>query len=339
MATGIKDVAKVAGVSIATVSRVINNAPNVHPDIKKNVMQVINKLNYEPNKIAQSLSGSPFKSIGLTISRSSNTEYTSQIISSINNSLAEAHYTLTLTNSKTEKEEIQQCLSMIRSKIVQGFILIGSKNHDLLIETLHEKHVPFVVIGKIASPHLVDSVYHIDTDNLNDCTEAIKYVFSLGHKRIACMHSDLTYTVNKERLEGYIQAHKEKNVPVNYNYICDAGFNVEDACKAATALLSMDKRPTAIFATDDIKAMGCYKAAHDLQLKIPQDISILGHNNYDITQLTTPALTTIDVPVTELGKMAAKILCAIIKKEAAQIKTLLPTKLIIRKSCSTPSNA
>lgn len=335
MVSSIKDVAKLSGVSISTVSRVINNAKNVNPQVRKNVLKAVTQLNYVPNRIAQSLSGAPLKSIAIAMSRSSNSEYTTQILSSISDVMSGFKYNIIINNSKDEDEELQQCLSMIKGKIVRGIILIGSKNYDLLIEKLYEANVAFVVIGKVSNKRLAKVIHHIDTNNFDDCKNAVEYLFSCGHKNIACLHSDLTFSVNTERLNGYIEAHKNKKNTIDYSLIIDGGFTVNDAFVAATNLLKLKNRPTAIFATDDIKAMGCYKAAYHLGLKIPHDISIMGHNDYEISQVAFPSLTTINVPINELGKKSAEILYNIINGKNQNIETILPTELIVRDSCKS----
>ena len=332
MNSGIKDVAKLSGTSIATVSRVINNSTNVNPATQKKVRDAIKLLNYEPNHIAQSLRGNVFKSICVVGSRSSNTEYTTKILYSISNQLATFNYNLILSSSKDAQDELEQCISMVKRKIVQGVILIGSKVQDNLIEELHKLQIPFVVIGEIANPEYQNSIYHIDTDNYGDCLEAVNYLIQCGHTRIACLHSDLIYTVNRSRVNGYIEAHKSHNYSIDFSLVIDAGYSISDAYKAAYALLTQDNPPTAIFATDDLKALGCYKAAYQLGLRIPEDISILGHNNYDICGATFPRLTTVDVPIQALGEQSCNILTAIINGEVPMKQTILPTNLLIRDS-------
>ncbi|OON92561.1 MAG: hypothetical protein ATN32_09580 [Candidatus Epulonipiscium fishelsonii] len=330
----IKDVAKLANVSISTVSRVINNVPNVNSELKSRVLIAIKELNYEPNKMAQSLSGSPFKSIGIASTRSSNSEYTSQILSSIGEVMSEKNYNIILNHSKDTTDEVNQCISIVKGCLAQGLILIGSKCKDKLIEELYKINVPFIVIGKIYNKEISKFIYHIDTDNFTDCKEAVQYLFSLGHVKVGCIHSDLSYTVNMERLNGYMEAFNQAKIEIYQPFIVNGGFTVVEAIKAGVKILSQPHRPTAIFATDDIKAMGCYKAAFQLGLRIPEDISIVGHNNYDISQIAIPSLSTIDVPVKQLGTQAAHILYNIINGIDAPVETILPTKFVTRNSCS-----
>ena len=333
MSSNIKDVAKLAAVSISTVSRVINNVSNVQPQTREKVLDAIKKLNFKPNRIAQSLSGGSFHSIGVVSARSSNQAFVPIVLQSISEVADEKGYEIILNNSPNEMRELEKCISMIDSKVVQGLILLSSRVNDTLIEKLNQLNFPFVVIGKVINEYLSNKVYSVDTDNFTDCCEAINYLIKLGHKRIACIHAPLNFVVNKERLDGHIEAHKQASIPVDYSLIANGGYSINESYEAALNLLRSDSPPTAIFATDDIKAVGAYKAILELGLKIPDDISIIGHNNYDISQITTPPLTTIDVPILQLGKVSTEILFDLIEGKAPPITTILNTEFIIRGSC------
>ena len=333
MGSNIKDVAKLANVSISTVSRVINNAPNLQPETKDKVLEAIKKLNFKPNRIAQSLGGGAFHSIGIVSARSSNQAFVPNILQSIAEVADEKDYEIILNNSINESKEIEKCLSMIDSKVVQGLILLSSRINDTLIEKLHELNFPFVVLGKVLNEYLADKVYSVDTDNLTDCKEAIHYLINLGHRRIGCIHAPINYVVSKERLDAHIEAHKEAGIPVDYSLTENGGYTINQAYEAALKLLKCKNPPTAIFATDDIKAIGAYKAILELGLKIPDDISIIGHNNYDMSEITTPPLTTIDVPIPQLGKVATEKLFDLIEGKTPPVRTILETKFIVRGSC------
>ena len=337
MSVNIKDVAKLANVSISTVSRVINNAPNLKPETRKAVEDAIKKLNYIPNRVAQNLGGKYFNSIGVLSTRSSNqafdNPYFSIALQSISQVCENYNHEIMLNFSSNEKQELEKCLSMINGKVVKGFILLSSRLNHVLVEKLIELNFPFVVIGKVLNEELANKVYTVDTDNLKDSKEAVNYLISLNHRTIGCIHAPLKYVVSKERLDGYIEAHKENNLPVNYSLVADGGYTINDAYEATKKILNGPVRPTAIFATDDIKGFGVFKALNEAGLRIPEDISLIGHNNYDIAELIQPPLTTIDVPIQQLGTIAAEILFDLINGKQPQKRTILETKLIIRKSC------
>lgn len=336
MSINIKDVAKLANVSISTVSRVINSAPNLKPETIEVVQEAIDKLNFIPNRVAQNLGGGYFNSIGVLSTRSSNQFFGNPYFSIVVQSVAEIcekyNHDILLNFSTNEKKELDKCISMINGKVVKGFILLSSRINDILIEKLAELNFPFVVIGKVLNEYLKDKVYTVDTDNINDSKEAINYLIKSNHKTIACIHAPLKYVVSKERLDGYIEAHKENNIPVNYSLVADGGYTIYDAYEATKKILSCQTRPTAIFATDDIKGFGVYKALNEFGLKIPDDISLIGHNNYETAELIEPPLTTINVPIQDLGSLATEVLFDIINGKQPQRRTILETKLIIRDS-------
>lgn len=337
MSVNIKDVAKLANVSISTVSRVINNAPNLKPETRKAVEEAIRKLNYTPNRVAQNLGGKYFNSIGVLSTRSSNqafgNPYFSIVVQSISQVCERYNHDIMLNFSSDEKGELEKCLSMINGKVVKGFILLSSRLNHVLVEKLLELDFPFVVIGKVLDEELANKVYTVDTDNFKDSKEAVNYLIRLNHRRIGCVHAPLKYVVSKERLDGYIEAHKENNLPINYALVADGGYTVNDAYEATKKILSSPVRPTAIFATDDIKGFGVFKALNEAGLRIPDDVSLIGHNNYDIAELTQPPLTTIDVPIQQLGTIAAQVLFDLINGKQPSKRTILETKLIIRQSC------
>lgn len=337
MSSNIKDVAKLANVSISTVSRVINNASNVKPDTKLKVLDAIEKLNFKPNRIAQSLGGGLFNAIGVVFTRSSmqafNNPYFSIILQAIGEITEDNGYDIIFNSSNSEENEYKKCINMIESKIVQGLILLSSRTNHRLIEALVQMNFPFVLVGKILDEHLQSKVYSVDTDNFSDSKGAVNYLISLGHRDLGCIHAPLHYVVSKERLDGFIEAHRESLLPVNYSLIEDGGYSVDDAYEATLKMFTGPLKPSAIFATDDTKAMGVYKALRELGLKVPDQVSVIGHNNYDIASIVKPSLTTIDVPIYQLGTTATDILFNLIEGNETEKRTILKTQLIKRESC------
>ncbi|CCJ33200.1 LacI family DNA-binding transcriptional regulator [Caloramator australicus] len=336
MPATIKDVAKLANVSISTVSRVINNAPNVNPNTRKRVLDAINKLNFKPNKIAQSLTATAFPAIGIvSLTRFSNEAFLPLILQSIGEVADKKDYEIVLNTSKDENQEIKKCISMIESKVIQGIIILSSKVNDPLIEKLYEMKFPFVLLGRYTNERIANEIYSVDTDNFADSKEAVEYLFKLGHNRIAFIHGPLKYVVSQDRLSGYIEAHKEAAIPVDYSIIKDGGSSIKEAYLAAKEILKNPNPPTAVFVSDDSKAVGVYRACQELNLKIPDDISVIGHNNYEISQILSPQLTTIDVPIKDLGIIGTRKLFDLIEGIPTEKRTILDTKFIKRKSCKS----
>lgn len=337
MSTNIKDVARLANVSITTVSRVINNSSQIKPETRERVLDAIQKLNFRPNKLAQSLGSGSFQSIGVVATRTSyqafGNPYFSMVLQAIGEAAEQKNYEIIFCSTSDESRELEKCMSMIESKVVQGLLLLGSRIHDRLVEELSRIGFPFVLVGRVIDEELSKSIYSVDTDSLKDCREAVDYLIGLGHKRIGCIHAPLKYVVSKDRLDGYIEAHKRAMLPVDYSLIVDGGYSSDHAYQAAMKLLQNPNPPTAIFATDDMKAIGAYKAMMELGIKIPDQISLIGHNNYEISQFITPSLTTIDVPIYDLGSTSAGVLFDLIEGKTPPKRSILETKFITRDSC------
>lgn len=229
MGATIRDVAKLAGVSITTVSRVINHADNVNAHTVQAVQDAIQKLNFRPNRIAQSLGSGGFNAICVVSTRSAqqafNNPYFSMMLQSIGEVAEQKNHDIILVSSQNEDTEIEKCVSMIRGKVIQGLILLSSRNNDRLIEKLHELKAPFVVVGRVPDERLSAEVFSVDTDSYEDCREAVRYLIGLGHRRIACLHAPLKYVVSKDRLDGYVAAHTDCGLPVDYSLVAEGVFH------------------------------------------------------------------------------------------------------------------
>lgn len=340
MSVTIKDVARLAGCSITTVSRVMHHADNVNPDIRARVEQAIQKLDYSPNKAAQGLGGMTLNSIGIISTHSSgsafSTPYFSEVLQSIGCIAEEREYDLLLNTTSNSYQEYERCMTMVRSNLVRGIILLSSRVNTILLEKLASLSFPFVLIGNVEYENLKERIHIVDTDNFNDCKAAVSHLIDLGHTRIACLHSSLDYVVNQHRLNGFLAAHTERDIPIRHTFIHDCGSSAEDARLFTRELMQRPNAPTAIFATDDTKAVGAYRALHELGLRVPEDVSVIGHNNYEISAFMQPPLTTVHVPIADLGVTATRILFDLIDGRDAPLETLLPTRLILRESCCPP---
>ncbi len=332
----IKDVAALAGTSISTVSRVTHNAPNVNAEVRERVLDAIKKLNYKPNMIAQGLGGQGFNCIGVVSTRATQVAFTNPyyttVLQAIGEICADENCEIMLNGAASEQQEYDKCMMMVNSRVVRGFIFLSARTNSHIFQKLSEINFPFVVIGNVPDDILSDKVYSVDTDNYRDAQISTEYLIRNGHQHIGLLHSPLDYIVNRERLEGYINAHKINGIPVDHSLIMEAGYTHEQALPFAQQLL---KNPlvSAIVATDDTKAYGIYKAAESLNKSIPNDCSVIGHNNYHISTIMSPPLTTVNVPIYDLGIVATKKLFGVMKNINTERRTLLDSEMIVRESC------
>ncbi len=332
----IQVVAQIAGVSMSTVSRVLNNHPAVLPETRAKVLAVMKELDYIPNQLAQGLSSNGFNNILIVFTRSSNqasdNPYFGNIISSIGSVAEQNNYDLILHSDYNEENEIKKALSMISSKLIKGIVLLSSRINGKFIEVMAGTNIPIVVIGKFNPKIKSDHIISVDTDNYKDSYEIGDYLVKMGHTQIGCIHAPLTHYVAADRVQGFKDALSANHIEILTGCYADGGNTVESAYMAALNILCSNNYLTALFATDDIKALGVYKAAQNMGLRIPEDISVIGHNDFDFSPLLTPSLTTIRVPIHELGMISASKLFSMILHGTKETSQMLQTKIQYRKS-------
>ncbi len=221
---------------------------------------------------------------------------------------------------------------MINSKLIKGIVLLSSRTNSKFLEVLAGTGIPIVVIGKYNPSIHSECIVSVDTDNYQDSYEIGDYLLQMGHTHIGCIHAPLNHYVAVDRVQGLKDCLKTRHIAFDEDCFVDGGDTVDTAYMAALNLLCSNRQLTAIFATDDIKALGIYKAARNMNLRIPEDISVFGHNDFDFSSLLTPPLTTIRVPIHELGMISASKLFSMIKSDKKETSQMLPTKIQFRSS-------
>ncbi len=345
MAVTIKDVAKLAGVSVATVSRAMNSSAKVSNFKKRKINAAIKALNYQPNVIAKRMVNQVLNNIAIFPSYPAEnvmiSPYVSRMLIGFQEVFRKNGMEILLSMECTDEGEVKKCTELIDAGMVRGIVLLSARVYDNTIIELAKRDFPFVVIGH---PHPYSlpqgiSVSSVDTDNVSDVKYAVSHLINNGHKRIALLHSPLGHMVNQERYDGYFYAHQNAQLEIDENLIFDAGYTYDEAVAASEKLLSMDELPTAVMATDDRKAVCFISTAHKKGLRVPEDISIIGHNNYEESKYCVPALTTVNVPLENLAITAAQMLINIINgTSAGHQRILLPTELIERDTVKNINN-
>ena len=337
MASTIKDVARLAGVSISTVSRVANNASNVSPPIRKKVLRAIKALNYTPNIVARSLEARSLKNIAVVMGRTMDQAFSNPdffvILQGLTSTLVKQEYSTLLLTDLKQSMELEHCIKLIRSGAVQGVIVVGSFVHDPLLSRLLEEDCPFVLIGYPPdNPDIYTTPFNtVSTNDKQSAYQAVRFLLERGHRRIGLVHAPLSYAANRKRYDGYIEAITEAGLRIDHTLIASTSYEVSETVSTVTALLTVAHPPTAVFCTDDYKATGVLRAALGLGMRVPEDLSVMGHNNYQISELTTPPLTTVTVPMFELGRSAGEILMRKITDPSTPIENLFfPNRLLIR---------
>lgn len=326
----IKDIAREVNVSVSTISRVLNNKPDVSEETKIKVEKAIKKLGYNPNRIARGLVLRKTNSIGLVIPDINN-PFFPEIIKGVERTAKKLGYSLILCNTDNDKKEERESISLLRSKQVDGMILSLSLENKAVLKGLEKEKFPIVQIDR----QIKDSIYPAVTiDNKRSAYIATEYLIKQGHKKIGHITGDLSTETAINRLNGFKLALKEHNITVKKEWILEGDYSKESGKEMMEKIIKLEDRPTAIFFANDLMAFGAYETIFEYNYRIPEDFSIMGHDNIEITSFVKPGLTTMDQPKYRLGEIAAKKLISMIENrdEKALQNVILKNAMIVRDS-------
>ncbi len=330
-----KSIAAMAGVSSATVSRVFDPKLEnlVKPEVKKKIMEIAEREGFYPNLQAQYLAGIPVNAVGIVLPNSSffiNSFYITENIRGITEEAERAGYYIMFFATRQQLSEFNY-MKVFNSKTVGGFILMNTGEIEKeAIQELSRANIPFVAVNNYFKDVPMN---YVDSDNVNGAYQAVKYLISRGHTRIACIRGHANSRNAEDRVKGYMQALKENNIPFNKNYLCMGNYVESMGKEAAEKLLMLPERPTAIFASNDEMALGAKKAILAQGLKIPGDMALIGFDDSRIASIVTPAISSVHQPIYEMGMEATKILIEKMKNPGMKPrKKIFKSSLVIRES-------
>lgn len=329
----LEEIGKLAGVSRATVSRVINNYPHISPEIRERVEKVIAETGYQPNMIARSLASDRSNIIGLVIPSQAYAVFTDpyfpRLIQGISQAANQSRLTLSLFLFHSREEEEYTMKSILSTGLLDGLIITADRKEDSIIPRLVKRNMPFVVIGRPdANP---EKCHFVDTDNVEGAHMAMEYIISLGYRRIGLIGSAQN-TAGDDRYNGYIDMLKKHDIPIDENLVAFGDFSLKSGVEAMKQLLPY--QPEAIFVCSDSMAMGAMMVLRDAGIKVPDDIAIISYDDLPPATQTEPQLTTIHQPIGQSGKMAVQMLKDVIANRLEKPQhIILPNQLIIRSSC------
>lgn len=301
----VKDVAKLAGVSIATVSRVLNNSAVVSSETRDAVLQAVKKLDYRPNLIASSLRSKDSKTIGLIVPGRTHVTFgmnTSYIADACNDN----GYSLLIGLHHDDPNLEQSLLDSFYRRNIDGIIISTPSAEDFILKQIERFRIPIVLIDRIFKSNLCNCV---SIDNYKAGYAAGAYLVSLGHKKIGCLTRPVTIWQCYERITGFKQALRDHGVEVMDRYILEIpSFSVEAGAQGAQAFLSMppEDRPTAIWAVEDHIAAGVMRSFISVGIRVPEEVSIMGMDNLDVGSMLSPSLTTITYPFKDISDVAVQ---------------------------------
>ncbi|MEO1049035.1 MAG: LacI family DNA-binding transcriptional regulator [Bacteroidota bacterium] len=331
----IKDIARELQISPSTVSRALKDHPDISPETKKAVNELAEKLNYQPNTIALSLRQSKTNTIGVIIPEIVHFFFSS-VISGIEDIAYEAGYNVIIaqTNESYERE-VTTARALFNSRVDGLLVSISKETDDFAhLESLHSRGVPMVFFDRICESLDTSKVIVDDFQGAFDATE---HLIQQGCKRIAHLAGPLNLLIGQQRLDGYKKALAKHDIPYEEALVKDSGGTNEEKSRAETnVLLTLDNPPDAIFANNDLAALGALKAVKAKGLSAPEDVAIVGFSNWQFSELTDPPLSTVIQPGVEIGQESAKLLIREIEMKedeyiAPETKTL-KTTLLVRKS-------
>ncbi|MDQ5823186.1 MAG: LacI family transcriptional regulator [Chloroflexota bacterium] len=337
MSTTLEEIARQAGVSRSTVSRVMNDHPSVDQDTRARVRSVAERLNYQPNVAARSLAVGRTNVIGLVIPMGVSALFTDpyfplliQGITSACNA-NEHSVMLWLAEPEYERRTIRQVL---QGGLIDGVILASALMEDPMLEALLRRGLPFIMVGRLPTDNQIS---YVDVDNVNSAREMVAYLLRVGHRRVATIAGPTNMIAGSDRLEGYRLALRNRGMTPDPALIVEADFTEEGGYVAMQRLLP--QAPNAVFVASDAMAIGAMRALRDAGLRVPDDIAIAGFDDIPMAARTEPTLTTVRQPIQRMGSLAAETLIDMISHPHPQPRRIiLPTELVIRESSGSNSN-
>jgi len=331
MAITMKDVAARAGVSIKTVSRVVNNQGEVSDKTRQRVQRAIEELGYKPNIVARSLITGKTNTIALLVAEIE-TPFLLRVQRGIEPVARKHNYNVILFSVSDTEDEVKG-LEVMRQQRVDGVILnsISLQQDNSHILDFCRMGIPLVAVNRYG---LDDSVCQIIWDDETASTEAVLHLVRLGHRRIAHIGGPLDRHSSHCRLRGYKRGLEQTGLVCQDRFIIHGDYRYPSGYNATLSLLEMEPPPTAIFVANDVMAVACLAAVQRSGRRVPDDVAIIGVGDEIFSRYTTPTLTTISLPTAEAGRRAAELLLAQINDESLpETKVILPASLSVRESC------
>jgi LacI family transcriptional regulator len=325
----LEDIARKCGVSRSTVSRVINGEANVSAETRQRVMDVIQKINFQPNLAARGLAAGKTRVLGVVIPTRVTSFFTDPffplLIQGVSNACNSNDYSvmLWLDDPEYERRTIRQILY---NGLVDGVIISSNSMDDPIVTALGEGKLPYMMIGRSPTN---DKVNFIDVDNYGGARKAVQHLLGLGRQRIAHISGPRNLIAGLDRYQGYLSALYEGGLFPDPNLVEESDFTDLGGYAVVQRLLPF--HPDAIFAASDAMASGALRALVDAGLRVPEDISLVGFDDIPFSSRTIPPLTTVRQPIQRMGSLAAETLIQIIEHHDSQPhQVILPTELIVR---------
>jgi LacI family transcriptional regulator len=332
------DVARLARTSVATVSAIVNGSARVSPELAARVREAIAEVGYRPDGIARSLKKGSTQTIGLLVTDITNPFFTA-VVHSVEDAAQARGYSVFLCNSDEDVAEERTYLDLLLTRRVDGLILVPTGKAADYAGFALAPRAPVVFIDRVIPGVPVDTV---TVDNVSASQAAIEYLLRLGHRRIGIVTGLPHLSTSAERLKGYRRALRKAGIAVDPELVRQGDFRQEGAFQAAQSLLAVRARPTAIFASNNLMAIGTMLAVRAAGLSCPEDVSLACFDDFDWAGVFHPRLTVLRQPTAEIGQRAMALLLERLggaKNGSAPHHIALKAELVVRDSCAPPRGA
>lgn len=329
MTVTIYDVAREANVSMATVSRVVNGNQNVKPATRKKVLEVIKRLGYRPNAVARGLASKKTTTVGVIIPDISSNVY-AELTRGIEDIATMYNYNIILANSDQNEDKELQLFDTMLGKQVDGVVLMSDEVTPALHDAIEASPVPVVLAGSIDESHTIASV---NIDYFAAAYEALSHLLK-RHNKVAFISGPENYTVNSGyKIPAYQKALQENNMEINEHYIIKNIVNYDESVQAVNELINSGNAPTAYFAGNDEIALGIVHALYDNNLQVPTDVEVISFEDTKLARMVRPQLTSVVLPLYDIGAVAMRLLTKLINKEdVEELTVVLPHRIEERDS-------
>ncbi len=332
--TTIYDIAKRAGVSVTTVSKVLNQYPDVSEKTRSRVLEITKELGYHPNAVARGLATKRSMTIGVFVEDNVNSglrhPFFHEVLAQFKDVIGSEGYDLIIFANSLFRESSSDYVAHARNRNVDGIMLFGLPRSDPGLVPLSQSQIPCICIDlDLTGPR----VTYITSDNVGGATRAVEYLLAEGHRKIAFIGDPFSAKPGHDRMIGYQETLFKHRVPYRSDWVVSGDYSEVDGYRAAKRLLALDDRPTAMFCISDMMALGAMRAIREEGYRVPEDISIVGFDDINLASYATPPLTTVRQNTVELGNLAAQELMNLIfMPERAPSVTTIETELMVRQT-------
>jgi LacI family transcriptional regulator len=329
MAVTIRELSKAAGVSVATVSRALNGTDHpINPETKQRILDLAQQMGYYPNHAARSLRTDHSPIIGI-ICDDITSAFTTSIVRGIQDRLKTDGYSCIVINTDWNPVNEHRAIQELAGHSISG-IIFAETSHQFADAELNLEDKKCVFVHRLFPTGYPHSVI---PDELYGARLAVNHLISLGHRRIGYINGSKDYFSSEERLQGYRSVLEDAGIAFDPTLVDTGNYDMKPGYEAATRLLELRERPTAIFAANDLMALGTIYAAQDKGLRVPHDLAVVGYDDQQIASLARPSITTVTLPCFAMGQVSAELLLSLMKNESpASEEIKVKGKLIVRES-------